>query len=114
MRAVPKARPRGRGKTFYMPPEYMAAKEQFSDELTSMGVITNRFEDNVALWIVLDSDEFWIRLEPSSDVKPKHMRRSDVDNVSGFVMDAMQDAGIIVNDSQVVRLNASYNQKETE
>ena len=113
MRAVAKARPRGKGKQFYMPADYMAAKVRFADELRAMGVATERYADNVKLWIVLDSDEFWVRLESSDDVKPKHMRRSDIDNVAGFVADALQDARVIKNDSQIVRLDVRYEQETT-
>jgi len=114
MRAVAKARPRGKGKQFYMPKDYMAAKAQFASELKAMGASMERYPDNVDLSLEFDSDEFWIRIEPTNDTKPIHMRRADLDNVVGFVMDAMQDAGVIVNDSQVVRIDASYKQENDD
>ena len=112
MRAVPKKRPVVTRNGTFMPKPYVAAKEQFADELKAQGVVTEQYAGNVEISVVFDTDEFWVKLEPVDEEKPKHMRQSDIDNVCGFVLDALQDAGVIKNDAQVVKLEARYNQGE--
>jgi len=112
MKAVPKARPRGKGKQFYMPKDYMAAKEEFAELLKNLRVPTNDFSGAVSLEVVFGSDAMWVQIVPVAVLKPKGMRRSDLDNLVGFVMDALQDADVIKNDSQVVSIAADYKQED--
>ena len=111
MRAVPKARPKVGNKRAYMPAEYMAAKAEFATHLTSLRIPLNNHEGPVALEVVFGPDDIWMQLVPMYGNKPKGMRKADLDNLVGFVMDAAQDAGLIKDDKQVLSIEATYTQE---
>lgn len=113
MRAVSKARPRvPDGGKAYMPKDYMDAKAEFANCLVELGIKPANYGGPVACEIVFGANEFWMELVPIEAVKPVGIGRNDIDNLVGFVMDASQDAGLIVNDSQVLSLDVTYKQKE--
>ena len=112
MRVVPKARPRVTKNGTFMPKGYMAWKKEFVTQLKALRVPANKYAGNVALEVIFDTDEMWVQLVPINDKKPKHLKRIDIDNAIGAVMDALQDAQIIEDDKQVVQLDVSYLQKD--
>lgn len=112
MRAVPKARPRVTKRGTFMPKEYVQWKKDFGKVLAVLRVPADSYEGNLALEIIFDTDEMWVQLVPINDVKPKHLRRIDIDNAIGAVMDAFQEANVIADDKQIVQLDVSYKQGE--
>lgn len=111
-KGMPKKRPVVTRNNTYMPPDYVAWKREVGEELKAMGVASDQHIGNVALEVILGSDAMWVQVIPVSDTKPKGMRTSDVDNVVGALMDALQDYGVFKDDKQVVQLDVSYRQED--
>ena len=112
MKAVSKARPRVTHKGTYMDLEYVEAKAEFATHLAALRIPRKDYDGPVACEIVFGANEFWMQLVPIRATKPKGLRRNDIDNLVGFVLDASQDAHLIKNDSQVMSLDINYKQED--
>lgn len=115
LRGMSKPRPRGSGKNFYMPAEYMAWKQQVATMLVEAGIPTSNYEGPVELVVTFSSDKMYLQVTPLLDIetRPKHLKRNDLDNLVGGIMDALQDANVIRDDVQVLRIVASFDQEGT-
>lgn len=107
IRGMPKKRPVVTKNGTYMPKRYVEWKEEFVELLTAAIGKHDPIEGNVGLRLEFGSDTIRLQLY-ATDVpkRVKHMRVSDLDNLVGAVMDALQDHGIIEDDIQVVHLEA--------
>lgn len=106
LRGKPKPRPRVTSNGTYMPPDYMEWKKSVFDELLAQGLPqAGKIEGNLKLIVRFGSDFMDLQLFKLDEVRAKHVR-ADVDNLVGGIMDALQDAGIIVNDAQIVAVEA--------
>lgn len=104
-RTIPKPRPRVTRYGTHMPKEYMEWKEmigQFiaiTDKGSIEGPVICRFE--------FGTDTTGVSVIPINHEYPRALHvKGDIDNLSGGVMDALQDGGVFANDSQVVKLEA--------
>ena len=104
LRGVPKPRPRVTERGTYNDKRYTTWKLVVADELRALGV-TNQIVAPVRLDAVFGTDYIDFQLFPLIDhIRPKHVR-ADVDNLSGGLMDALQDAGTIANDELIRELH---------
>jgi Holliday junction resolvase RusA-like endonuclease len=92
---TPKTRPRVTANGTYMPPKYRQWKEG--------AILTFRSQYNLEPLIMVKS--------VSIELHGKHSRRGDADNISGSVLDALVQAGVIGNDNLMVvpRLSIALN-----
>lgn len=89
-----------------MPTEYMAWKNEVATLLPPM-VRGQMIDHPVKLFVHFDTNRIGIQLKPLPNaVRPKHLGLNDLDNLVGGVMDALQDADVIVNDRMVYELAA--------
>jgi Holliday junction resolvase RusA-like endonuclease len=102
--AMAKPRPRGTGNQFYMPPDYMAWKENIAQEILLLCGRTH-FEGPIHVAIVIGKDSFTVKIEESH--RTRH-GRADLDNLVGGVLDSIQDGGLIDNDRNVTEVEAWY------
>ena len=106
--AMSKPRPRsGAGKKVYMPRNYMEWKENIADWFAASGIPSETFEGNVVVDIRLGKDHFEVFVE---EVPATRFGRQDIDNAAGGVLDALQDAGVISDDRNVVQLDVQFKQ----
>lgn len=100
LRGKPKPRPRVTENGTYNDGEYTRWKWAVGHELRALG-IKNQIVAPVRLDAVFGTDYIDFQLFPLIDhVRPKHVR-ADVDNLSGGLMDALQEAGTIANDELI-------------
>ena len=103
VRGKPKARPRvGVGNKPFMPPKYMAWKQELAAELERLGLTSLQLSNSMSLDVVFGTDGMWIQLRELRDFKRAKHVRADIDNLIGGLMDGMQDAGVIENDDLIV------------
>ena len=105
LRGKPKPRPRVTSHGTYMDKKYTDWKIDVAEELAVQGIKEPSIEGNLKLILRFGTDFIDIQLLKIVEVRAKHVR-ADVDNLIGGVMDALQDAGIIVNDAQIVAVEA--------
>ena len=107
-RVTPKARPRfdPRSGRAYTEPNYRDWLDMASDVaaltlrkpgLDGPVIVRCAFTGNTTHVAVLDT-------HPT----PRNGQRGDIDNLAGAVMDALQQGGVILDDSQVVRLETWF------
>jgi hypothetical protein len=93
-----------------MPPDYMQWKENVGVELLrlgrSTGVVGDGIAGNLRMITRFGSDFMELQLIRVEHVRAKHVR-GDIDNLNGGLMDALQDAGVIVNDAQIIGLEST-------
>ncbi len=112
-RAKPKARPRVVEGGTFMPKGYMLWREAMVEELLArVGAGALGIEQPVRLVVTFGSDHIDLELEPIDIERPKYMRRSDLDNLVGAVMEVLQDSGILVDDKWVHEIQARFAQPE--
>jgi Holliday junction resolvase RusA-like endonuclease len=104
-----KARPNfdSRTKRAYMPKEYMEWKESVADFIKLQRVPS--LSGAVGMDISFRKSGFVV---VASETQLKRYGRSDIDNLMGGVMDAVQDGGGYKNDSQVAGIRAQFYQEE--
>ena len=111
LKGMPKKRPRAgvyrQPGVVYMPPEYMAWKEQIAAELQIQRLLTgDPIEGNLQLIARFGADFIDMQLLVlDKEVRPRGMN-ADIDNLTGGLMDAIADAGLIVNDRQIIGIEA--------
>ncbi len=104
MPAKSKARPRvDRGKA-HMPKEYSKWKRDFA-WLARQAMKGKQFVGNVDVIMTFHKDHVNITIMDSE--RPR-FGQSDIDNLAGGVLDALQDGGLIVNDNKVVELHGMF------
>ena len=110
----PKPRPRVvAGGHAYMPTHYTEWKEAIAANLQTQGLVGGsgyiyqgeQITQPVKLYARFSSDTIGLQLVAVPIVRPKYVR-GDLDNLVGGLMDALQDAGILSNDSLVVSIDA--------
>jgi Holliday junction resolvase RusA-like endonuclease len=93
-----------------MPKKYVDWKEAVAAELLLLGhsdnMIGNTIEGNLKMYTRFGSDFMELQLVKVEHVRAKHVR-GDIDNLNGGLMDALQDAEVIVNDAQIVGLEST-------
>lgn len=101
----PKARPIVTKNGTHMPDDYVEWKENVAEYLR---YFPGMIEGPVMIELEFSEKKVNVSVIPvvGEFQRDKHVR-GDLDNLIGGVMDAMQDAGTIVNDSQVVAVRAS-------
>lgn len=105
VRGMPKKRPRVTSHGTFMPRRYVDWKEEVGAEL--VGGMSGQVDYPVELFVAFESDRTGVQLMPMpAAVRPKHLKRADIDNLVGGVMDAMQDAGVLADDRLVYQVNA--------
>jgi Holliday junction resolvase RusA-like endonuclease len=101
----PKARPRVTKNGTFMPKDYQEWKKQVIEFLQATqytGTITDPF----MIDLLFGSETVEITITELSGFKRAKYVRADLDNLIGGVLDALQDAEIIKNDSQAVSVRA--------
>ena len=106
---IPKARPRVTKNGTFMPRDYTQWKQDFEklarQQVGHIPTITH----NVELVVTFHPDHLVVELYDMADRdRPKGLRKADIDNLVGSVMDALQDARIINDDRQVVSILARF------
>jgi len=101
---MPKKRPRVTKNGTYMPPEYVEWRTNVAEVLALQGV---RLEGRVKLTVVFGKKQMWVTVTETTMTRHG---RADIDNLTGSLMDALQDSGVIANDRDVVTTIASYSQ----
>ncbi len=104
---VGKARPRHHGRQAYMPKPYQRWMQLVVDELKEQ-FVGKPTSDPVLVRMMFSETGAEIEVMPTSHERPLYNRRSDIDNMAGAVLDAMQHAGIFENDKQVHRLEVWF------
>ncbi len=114
-RGKPKARPRVTEHGTFMPKDYQLWRRAMIEELRiKTSARHHDIEQPVRLVVSFGSDHIELELEPIHDERPKHMRRSDLDNLVGAVMEVLQDSGILVDDKWVHEIHAWFVQPGEE
>ena len=102
-RPVPKGRPRmSRKGRVYTPAKTVSAEEEYS---IAVGDDAPIFEGPVRVELTFNVDSTMVTIIPAGDWKSP--LRGDLDNYIKLALDGIQRAGIIVNDSQVVHIDAT-------
>ena len=100
MKPMGKARPRfGKGRAF-MPPKYMKWKREFITRLRLATGPQDPLVGTFALSIIV--------------TRKSGKMKSDLDNVAGSILDALQDGSFIVNDRDCRSLNISMTKSKQE
>lgn len=112
VRAVPKERPQIGSKGAYYSDRYTSFRQAVAQHLARSGPLPDQLSNPVSLEASFQTEGFHLQLRPllgwnggASVVRPKHVR-GDLDNLIGGVMDALQDAGVLANDSWVMETHA--------
>ena len=108
MPAKPKARPRMSGKTVHMPTDYNKWKRDFA-WVARQAMKGKQFIGNVDVIMTFHKESVNITIMDSESTR---FGQSDIDNLAGGVLDALQDGGLIVNDNKVVELHSMFGQDE--
>ena len=108
VRGIPKPRPRVTKRGTHNPDEYTDWKNIVAAETRKLLGPRPPLEGPLFMGITWASDSMYVVLAPiyGEVQRPKHMRRSDVDNLSGGVMDALQQARVYRDDKQIWQLEA--------
>jgi len=100
MKPMGKARPRfGKGRAF-MPPKYMKWKREFITRLRLATGPQDPLVGTFALAVTI--------------TRKSGKMKSDLDNVAGSILDALQDGSFIVNDRDCRSLNISMAKSKQE
>lgn len=111
-RAKPKGRPRVTARGTFMPKEYMTAREEFGWLWKSQK--PPHFSGPVEVRLGFHTDGVRITLVGLEDApRPKHVR-GDLDNLIGFIMEVMEDIGVVDNDRQVHKIVATCYEAKDE
>jgi len=103
-RPVPKGRPRmSRKGRVYTPAATVSAEEEYA---YAAGDDAPVFVGPVKVGLIFSNDSTVVNIE-SVDKSWKSPLRGDLDNYVKLALDGIQRAGIIVNDSQVVHVEAT-------
>jgi Holliday junction resolvase RusA-like endonuclease len=102
-----KPRPRVTKHGTYNDPEYTEWKENVS---LVMGSMMHQVDGKVRLGLTFNKDSVDLVLV---ETERKRFGRNDIDNLAGGIMDALQESGVIDNDSQVVYLTAQFGKDQT-
>ena len=103
--AMPKPRPRVTKHGTYNARPYTDWKNDIGEYLNIK--YDEGVEGPVDMGLIFEPERTIVRVTPS---QVKRFGRADIDNMSGGVMDAFQDAGFIDNDRNVVMLYARFRQ----
>jgi Holliday junction resolvase RusA-like endonuclease len=103
-RPVPASRPRVAHGHAYYPRRYEDWKTAAAWLVRSTG---QRFDGPVRVAVVVRRDSVEVEVSSSAVRRPTSVR-GDIDNLSKAALDALQAGGLLVNDSQVVELVASF------
>jgi len=107
MRPTTKKRPVVTRNGTYMPPDYVAWKEELATYLVEHGVAGAGIDHPVKLFVQFESNRIGMQLVPLHNaVRPKYLGTMDIDNMVGAVMDGLQDADVIDNDRLVYELES--------
>lgn len=102
---VPKERPKVGNRGVYYSKRYTDFREAVVEDLSRRKGIPHALEIPLSLEASFASGGFWLQLRPlvdsssGSDIRRPKKVRGDIDNLIGGVADAIQDAGIVANDS---------------
>lgn len=108
---MPKARPRVTENGTYMPPKYVEWKKNVAQYL---GYQSRRVEGPVSLYFIFTEGHVHVRVVPIVENYQRDKGvKADIDNLIGGVMDAMEEAGTLVNDSQVVHVTATIQNRRS-
>ena len=97
----PKARPRVTENGTYMPKEYVEWKEAIAEYVRLQNLPT--LVGPLSLLSKFYKDRIEVMV---SEGAPPRYGQADVDNLSGGLMDALEDAGCYKNDIQIAQLSA--------
>lgn len=86
----------------YNPSEYTQWKRQVAEYLGYQQQV-KKIEGPVSLMVTFTPNDMMVSLFPKPDIE--RFGRSDLDNLLGGVMDALQDADLIDNDNKVVMVH---------
>jgi Holliday junction resolvase RusA-like endonuclease len=89
----------------YMDPAYMEHRKDFGLLLRSLN--PPKFDGPVAVKLAFMETGVLVYIVPIDDSKRTKYNRGDIDNLTGFVMEVMEDQGIIKNDRDVHELHAT-------
>ena len=107
--AIGKARPKvPRYGKAYMPKRYQEWMRAVVQELGAQAS-GSFFETPVCVRVSFDETGADVEVLPTREARPKYNRKSDIDNMAGAVLDALQQAEIIENDRLVHRLEVWFN-----
>lgn len=102
---MPKARPKVTRNGTYMPREYTQWKADFGMLVkAAMNRGEWRQDGRVKMTAEFYKDSVVLTLE---DADTERFGQSDIDNLLGGVMDAIQEAGVIKNDRDVVEVHGT-------
>lgn len=112
VRAVPKERPQVGSHGAYYTDRYTSFRKAVAEHLAIGGDLPTGLSVPLSLELSFGSEGFQVQLRrvvgwnSGSDVRrPKHVR-GDIDNLTGGVMDALQDAGVVADDKWVMETHA--------
>ena len=104
-RPVPKGRPRmSRKGRVYTPAATVSAEEEYA---YAAGDEAPVYDGPVKVELSFFKDSTMVKVEPILDEAWKSPLRGDLDNYIKLALDGLQRAGIIVNDSQVMHIEAT-------
>jgi Holliday junction resolvase RusA-like endonuclease len=94
-----------------MPDWYTDWKAAVAEQFQILGLLKGEpIQGNLKLLARFGSDHMDLQLVPVDRIRPPHVR-ADVDNLVGGIMDAMQDAALIVNDAQIVGIEQTLSEE---
>jgi Holliday junction resolvase RusA-like endonuclease len=104
---MPKARPvfNTKTKNVYMPADYEAWKGEVQQHLGIQGVKKLNLDMPMRLEAVFGTDYIEFQLFPMEGHIRAKWVKADIDNLTGGLMDALEQGDIINNDKQIVRSN---------
>ena len=113
-RPVPFARPGHRDGRRFTPAAYKAWRGLASETMRFVGKVP-LLEGPVSVRVMVDSDRVLVEaheLDPAAGWRRPKGVRGDLDNYVKAVLDAMQDAGWIIDDRQVFEINAEFYERD--
>lgn len=97
---IPKPRPRVTENGTYMPKRYTDWKENVA-EWAALAKIP-KHDGPLAVNLRFNKGEVVVEIEYMPDDEVRNGVQGDIDNLAGGTYDALQDAGIIENDKQII------------
>jgi Holliday junction resolvase RusA-like endonuclease len=112
----PKARPRVTKNGTFMPHDYTEWKDNVAEYISLAATASDtHFSGPVSLMCTFYEGGTILTILPMDEgyQRAKHVR-ADIDNLIGGIMDAMQESGIIDNDSQIVTVHGMVQNRNEE
>jgi Holliday junction resolvase RusA-like endonuclease len=90
-----------------MPKDYREWKQNVIEHLVEQGFDSHAIDYPVRMMVRFNSDSMEVQLFKLRNAKRPKYVRADIDNLVGGLMDALQEAGVVVDDRWILGIEAT-------